>query len=208
MSRLTAQSGHRTALSLVFVKKQRNLDQLDLVNKSLLCSDDNSIGVQRFNNLILRKLDFWILIGANDMSCNFVKLYCKGFKPMFSYIIKFSSLSKRIRILIDKTSFHIWGSSQHSLESNLEILITQRIQDWVESRIKISTPKHCIHCSLINLLQKDIPRFAGSEISAGYVVRETRMLNLSPSGWIPTVSEYCFISLAGEISGEKLVWRP
>ena len=70
MSRLTAPSGHRTALSLVFVKKQRNLDQLDLVNKSLLCSDDNSIGFQRFNNchLNLRKLEFWILIGANDMS--------------------------------------------------------------------------------------------------------------------------------------------
>ena len=51
--------------------------------------------------------------------------------------------------------------------------------------------------SLINLLQKDIPRFAGSEISAGYVVRKTRMLNLSPSGCIQTVCEYCFISLAG-----------
>ena len=58
MSRLTAPSGHRTALSLVFVKKQRSLDQLDLVNKSLLCSDDNSIEVQQFNNLNLRKLNF------------------------------------------------------------------------------------------------------------------------------------------------------
>ena len=39
MSRRTAQTGPRTAQSLVFVKKRQNLVQVDLVNNFLLCLD-------------------------------------------------------------------------------------------------------------------------------------------------------------------------
>ena len=41
----------------------------------------------------------------------------------------------------NKTPSHLTRSSQHSLESNLEILVTEGVEDWVEGGVQIATPR-------------------------------------------------------------------
>ena len=41
----------------------------------------------------------------------------------------------------NKTTSHLTRSSQHSLESNFEILVAEGVEDWVEGGVQVATPR-------------------------------------------------------------------